>query len=118
MTLHELKCWPDFYARVISGEKMFEIRQNDREYHGGDQLWLREWHPTRHAYTGRECVVDVPYLLAGAWPGLMDGYVVMSIRLRDTFRVAEGPKHEWEFYMNGSFCKRCGAQIGSGMPCR
>jgi hypothetical protein len=28
------------------------------------------------------------------------------------------PEHEWEFYMNGSFCRRCGAQIGSGVPCR
>jgi hypothetical protein len=27
-------------------------------------------------------------------------------------------EHEWEFYMNGSFCKRCGAAIGSGLPCR
>ena len=30
----------------------------------------------------------------------------------------ERPTHEWEFYMNGSFCKRCGAAIGSGSPCR
>jgi hypothetical protein len=27
-------------------------------------------------------------------------------------------KHEWEFYMNGSFCKRCGVQLGSNQPCR
>ncbi len=27
-------------------------------------------------------------------------------------------EHEWEFYMNGSFCKRCGASIGSGLPCK
>ncbi len=27
-------------------------------------------------------------------------------------------EHQWEFYMNGSFCKRCGAAIGSGVPCR
>jgi len=27
-------------------------------------------------------------------------------------------EHQWEFYANGSFCKRCGAQIGSGTPCR
>ena len=30
----------------------------------------------------------------------------------------EEPQHEWEFYMNGSFCKKCGAAIGSGVPCR
>lgn len=27
-------------------------------------------------------------------------------------------QHDWEFYANGSFCKRCGAAIGSGTPCR
>lgn len=28
------------------------------------------------------------------------------------------PKHEWEFYANGSFCKRCGAGMGSGVECK
>ena len=82
MQQHELKCWPDFFSKVITGEKTFELRKNDRDYHGGDELWLREWDHNRKAYTGRECVVDVPYLLAGQWPGLAEGYVVMSIRLR------------------------------------
>ncbi len=27
-------------------------------------------------------------------------------------------EHEWEFYANGSFCRRCGAAIGSGAVCR
>lgn len=27
-------------------------------------------------------------------------------------------EHEWEFYANGTFCRRCGAAIGSGAPCR
>jgi len=33
-------------------------------------------------------------------------------------QVKEEPQHEWEFYMNGSFCKKCGAAIGSGAKCR
>ena len=33
--------------------------------------------------------------------------------------VSEDKKqHQWEFYANGSFCKICGAAIGSGQPCR
>jgi len=32
--------------------------------------------------------------------------------------AASEPQHEWVFYMNGSFCTRCGAQMGSGTPCR
>lgn len=27
-------------------------------------------------------------------------------------------EHVWEFYANGSFCRRCGTSIGSGIPCR
>lgn len=88
MTRHELKCWPDFYKRVVSGEKTFELRKDDRGFRGGDQLWLREWDHARQVYTGRECIVDVPYLLAGQWPGLVDGFVVMSIRLiEDSVKV-------------------------------
>ena len=26
--------------------------------------------------------------------------------------------HRWEFYMNGTFCKDCGAAIGGGTDCK
>lgn len=32
--------------------------------------------------------------------------------------VPNEPQHEWEFYANGSFCRKCGTAIGSGYPCR
>jgi hypothetical protein len=46
--------------------------------------------------------------------------------LRDVLTLEEEnqTKHEWEFYMigdgpqYGSFCKKCGAQLGSGQLCR
>ena len=36
------------------------------------------------------------------------------------FMISDPPKreHDWEFYMNGSFCRRCGAAIGSGTECK
>src|SRR3954470_11426726 len=40
---HELKCWPEFYKALVSGEKTFELRKNDRGFRVGDVLWLREW---------------------------------------------------------------------------
>jgi hypothetical protein len=45
---------------------------------------------------------------------------VLSRLISDVEELAalKAPKHEWEFYANGSFCRRCGAAIGSGMPCR
>jgi len=27
-------------------------------------------------------------------------------------------EHDWQFYANGSFCRRCGTHIGSGQSCR
>lgn len=27
-------------------------------------------------------------------------------------------EHEWQFYANGSFCRKCGSAIGSGAKCR
>lgn len=27
-------------------------------------------------------------------------------------------QHEWQFYANGSFCRKCGASIGSTRECR
>ena len=27
-------------------------------------------------------------------------------------------EHDWQFYANGTFCCRCGTQIGSGYACR
>lgn len=77
---HELKTWPDFYRVVESGEKTFEIRLNDRDFHVGDTLWLREYTAKTKVYSGRSCRRVVTYLLAGEWPGLAPGYVVMAIR--------------------------------------
>jgi hypothetical protein len=76
---HELKTWPDFFRRVVSGEKTFEIRKDDRGFRGGDVLWLREYVNRTDSYTGRELRVRVTYLLAGEWPGLQPGYVAMAI---------------------------------------
>jgi hypothetical protein len=79
---HELKVWPEFYTRLVSGEKRFELRKDDRGFHGGDVLYLREWSKDT-SYSGREMFARVTYLLGGEWPGLMAGYVVMSIQLLD-----------------------------------
>jgi hypothetical protein len=36
--------------------------------------------------------------------------------IRAVIKLSE--QHEWQFYANGSFCRKCGASIGSGYPCR
>lgn len=43
---HELKIWPEYYARVLDGTKTFEIRDNDRSFQKGDTVILKEFDPS------------------------------------------------------------------------
>lgn len=42
---HSLKIWPQYYDRLLTGEKTFEIRKNDRGFQAGDSITLAEWDP-------------------------------------------------------------------------
>lgn len=73
MATHDLKVWPEFFAALVEGTKMFEVRRNDRGFAVGDVLHLREWTPerpdheapTHGAYTGRDVYRTVSYVLTG-----------------------------------------------------
>lgn len=80
MTTHELKTWPEFFHVVISGEKTFELRRDDRVFRAGDTLHLREWLPIDKAYTGREAWYRVTYLMCGEAFGLRKDWVCMAIQ--------------------------------------
>jgi len=76
------------------------------------------WGPARRGYTrdiraaGRYAVDEVTEIVADA---NIAGFNECAVPLAC---VEPQRQHEWEFYMNGSFCKRCGVAIGSGQPCR
>ena len=74
---HKVKCHREYYQKVISGEKTFEIRLNDRGYKTGDTITLQEW-DFHSGYTGSQETFEVPYVLE-VFPGLVYGYVAMSI---------------------------------------
>lgn len=76
--IHELKIWPEFFEPTLTGEKTFELRDDDRGFFVGDTLLLREW-TKDNGYTGREIFVEVTYILSGL-PWLQAGYVAMSVR--------------------------------------
>ena len=79
MKRHDLKTWPAFFEHIWRGAKRFELRKNDRDFHTGDELLLREWEPDPEKYTGRYVRVHVTYVLRGPILGLAEGWVVMSI---------------------------------------
>src|ERR1700753_3746812 len=83
MRFHRLKCWPSYFAAVLREEKTFELRKSDRDFQERDHLLLEEFDPELDQKTGRYCVVEVTSILRLDEPprGLIEGFIVMSIRL-------------------------------------
>jgi hypothetical protein len=79
--IHELKTWPEFFEAIISGDKKFEIRVNDRDFNKGDALSLREYNPETKEYTGRQTTCLVTYVLGEPWAP--EGTVIMSVNCVD-----------------------------------
>ena len=74
-TIHELKILPEYFEAVVSGNKRFEIRKNDRNYKKGDILRLNEYQEGQ--YTGDVHVSEITYITDYAQ---QDGYVVLGIK--------------------------------------
>lgn len=78
--VHEIKLLEDYCDAVLSGEKTFEVRKNDRGYQKGDhisfipvdRLCLKIPHPVS------EKEYEITYVHSGL--GLENGYVVFSIK--------------------------------------
>ena len=80
MIVHKLKTWPSFFESMISGEKTFELREDDRFFKVGDQLDLREYDPAEEKYTGRMLLVEVTYILGKNPLVDLGDYIIMSIK--------------------------------------
>lgn len=80
--IHELKTWPEYFEKTLTGLKQFEWRRNDRHFKVGDLLRLREWGSSNASYTGREIVARVDYIMGERHEfGIHDEYVIMSITI-------------------------------------
>lgn len=80
MKTYKIKLLLNFCDDVLSGDKNFEIRENDRGYQKGDRVVFQPYEPTdpfvKHPIS--EKVYEITYVLNG-W-GLKNGYVVFGIR--------------------------------------
>ena len=90
MKIHELKCWPEFFAPIHDGTKPFDLRKNDRRFKVGDKLHLREYDDRKNTYTGREVHRRITYMLEGVGPGaitpfhgLARGYCILGLSAMD-----------------------------------
>lgn len=82
---HDLKTWGEDFQAIQSGEKTFEVRQNDQDFKVGDILRLKEYDPVHDRYTARYIPVEVTYILVGGQFGVKDGYCVMGFKESDGF---------------------------------
>lgn len=73
--IHHLKILPEYFEAVVSGDKCFEIRKNDRRYEVGDILRRNEYEDGK--YTGNFHVAEITYITDYAQ---QDGYVVLGIK--------------------------------------
>ena len=81
--VHELKTWPQYYQAIVSGNKTFEVRKNDRHFEVGDLLILKEYNPTTGEYTGKQVTKEITYILpGGSQSGIQMDHVVMSLSSR------------------------------------
>ena len=80
MKTHKIKLLLNFCDDVLSGDKKFEIRENDRGYQKGDRVVFQPYEPSdpfvKHPISDK--VYEITYVLNG-W-GLKDGYVVFGIK--------------------------------------
>jgi len=82
LMIHELKCDPKYFRRVYEGQKMFEVRKNDRDYQVGDTIRLMEYDRGKQEYSEREILLKITYVLTSVdYPdGIKDGYCVLSLK--------------------------------------
>jgi len=80
MTEHHIKIQQEFADAIISGEKTFEIRMNDRGYQKGDliRFQVMDGYFSNTFHPLNDKVYEITYVLSG-W-GLCEGYVGLAIK--------------------------------------
>lgn len=90
MKIHEIKLSEEFAEEVLSGQKSFEIRFNDRGYQKGDLVKFKVvdsigiphvFHPLN------DKLFEITYVLSGC--GLKESYVAFSIKESDVIIIEE-----------------------------
>jgi len=82
MALHKLKTLIPYFNEIWNGNKLFEVRFDDRNYQLWDVLQLQEFDGDNEIYTEREIISQVMYILNDK-RYCKPGYVIMSLRIVD-----------------------------------
>jgi hypothetical protein len=120
---HELKTWPEYFQKVKSGEKTFEVRKLDRFFNEGDTLILKEWSPVRwqetNGYSGDQVEMKVTYVMNGGKWDIPEGICIMGIRptqthwkeqLKESWKHFEG-EDDFIYFIEQNFSKTNGYDV-------
>lgn len=81
MAIHRLKTWPVYFSKLLTGNKTFELRKNDRDFKVGDILVLEEFASETKEFSGRSLEFQITYILElDAYLGLDSNFVILGIR--------------------------------------
>lgn len=75
---HEIKIESRYFEAVLSGNKTFEVRLDDRDYNVDDIVILHEFNGIE--ITGRAVMVKITYILDDEFCGIKENYVVFSFK--------------------------------------
>jgi hypothetical protein len=79
---HKLKTVNPHFQNVWEGNKTFEFRKDDRDYHVGDTLFLKEYFPESDSYSDRGIYCKVTHALRhDDFADVPDGWVILSVAI-------------------------------------
>ncbi len=89
---HHVKSQPAPFSAVWNGEKMHEIRFNDRLFKVSDICRLSEWNPDSRIYRGRAIDLVITYIRVAPDEtpdtfGLLPGFCVFDFLILNRFRT-------------------------------
>ena len=90
--IHQLKILPKYFQSVLSGEKTFEVRKDDRNFQLGDIVVLDEFDDISCSFTGNYVGVRITYILRDS-EFCKSGYCIFSFK-----RISEIQKEKRRVY--------------------
>lgn len=82
MSIHSIKCNPEYFALLKDGSKTFELRNNDRNYKKGDTLIIHSY-CVATGYTGDAAIrFNITFVLTD-FVGLQSGFCILSLVKHD-----------------------------------
>ena len=78
---HFIKTWPEYFEKQLIGDKLFEVRKDDRSYQVGDIFVSEEYDVRKNEYTGRGKRFTITYVLRDVEMfGLKAGLCILQLK--------------------------------------